>query len=109
MNTLEQQTFVDRINQADAALSDLAIYADNLANRLVGYADTNEVYNDGMPSSGLLPSVGDTADRMSRKAEEIRRSLNRINQALPIEAPSKGIATAGTAYDPRFGAQSAVR
>jgi hypothetical protein len=90
MNTLEQQTFIDRLNSAEGALGELAIYADNLANRLVGYADeTQEGYGDTMPSMGFLPGVGDTASRMSRKVDEIRRCLSRINQALPAETINK--------------------
>lgn len=87
MATIEQQTFIDRLNNAENALGELANYAENLANRLVGYADEAEPgYPDSLPASGFLPCVGDAAGRMERKVEAIRRNLRRVSESLPAEA-----------------------
>ena len=91
MALIAQQTFVDRLNEAEGQLGELASFADHLANRLVGYADEKEAgYGDNTPSNGILSDVGDAAGRMSRKAREIRSYLNRISEALPAETVNAG-------------------
>lgn len=86
MAMIASQTFVDRLNEAEISLSELTAYAERLANRLVGYADTPEgILGDSPPSNGILPDVGDTATRMTRKVRDIRQSLGRISESLPSE------------------------
>lgn len=80
------QNFVDGMNIAETELSELVNFAEALASRLVGYADTPEsAYPGDMPSSGILPEMADRANRMSRKVGDVRRSLNRIVEALPSD------------------------
>lgn len=89
------QTFVDRIDTTEKEISDLVRMAENLANRLVGYADTPEpAYPGDMPANGILHEIGDRAGRMAVKIGDVRRSLQRISDALPPES----IASTGKAY-----------
>jgi hypothetical protein len=104
MALVAQQTFVDRLSEAEDALNELVSYADRLTSRLVGYSDAAEAgYGDQPPSSGILPDVGDTAGRMARKVRDIRQNLGRIAESLPAEAINKplsglGQQTARTGY-----------
>jgi hypothetical protein len=92
-----QQTFVDRLNDAENALSELASFADHLTNRLVGYAPEAEAgYADLPPSNGILPDVGDTAGRIARKVRDISQNLSRIAESLPSETKPAILPTAQT-------------
>lgn len=104
MNLTSQQTFVDRINEAEMAVTELSRYADRLASRLVGYADTEKAFNDEVPSSGILSDVGITASRILRAAGDIRSHLRRIEESLPAET---AVASAG--YQAGLGAQTGLR
>lgn len=85
-----QQTFVDRLSEAEDALNELVTYADRLTSRLVGYSDAAEAgYGEQPPSNGILPDVGDTAGRMARKVRDIRQNLGRIAESLPAETLNK--------------------
>lgn len=97
-----QQTFVDRLNDAEGQLSELASYAEHLTNRLVGYSDTAEAGYAEAPSSGILPDIGDTAGRMTRKVRDIRQNLGRIAESLPAETAGKAMSTDGQ-QTTRFG------
>lgn len=82
-----QSNFVDRMNDAEAELASLVTSAEQLASRLVGYADeTSEPSYEGAPvPSGILPEMMDRASRMAKKTMQVRRSLQRISEALPPE------------------------